>query len=44
MPQLICKQCGFVTHDFKDMVMHLAYKQEYKAENCYKKIIDWIDG
>ena len=41
MQQLICNICGFATLSYRDMVEHLAQKQELKEENCKKKIIEY---
>jgi len=35
--ELICKQCGFSTFSYKDMVEHLAHKQEYGVADCDSK-------
>ncbi len=41
--ELTCMQCGFVTFDCKDMVLHLACKQRYPEEECQKKVIEITD-
>lgn len=41
--ELICTECGFVTHSYKDMVLHLAQEQAFEAENCDEQRIEFAE-